>query len=98
LRGWPGRTSHGIGRFVPFIAEDATYWLSDGSCQGIDEIWSAIEKTFAKILEEVYGVRDMEWTVLTAEIAVCRYRCAWTGVVDGEPRCGQGRGTWCTSI
>lgn len=85
--------SHEIERVVPFIAEDATYWFSDGSYQGIDEIRSAIEKTFAKILDEVYEIRDLEWPVLTADVAVCRYRFAWTGVVNGEPRSGQGRGT-----
>ncbi|MCW8375883.1 YybH family protein [Streptomyces justiciae] len=85
--------SHDIERVVPFIAEDATYWFSDGSYQGIEEIRSAIEKTFMKILDEVYEVRDLEWPVLTPDVAVCRYRFAWTGVVDGEPRSGQGRGT-----
>ena len=85
--------SHDIERVVPFLAEDATYWFSDGSYQGIEEIRSAIEKTFATILDEVYEVRDLEWPVLTPDVAVCRYRFAWTGVVDGEPRSGQGRGT-----
>jgi ketosteroid isomerase-like protein len=85
--------SHDIERVVPFIAEDAMYWFSDGSYRGIGEIQSAIEKTFAKIRDEVYEIRALEWLVLTAEVAVCRYRFAWTGVVDGEPRSGQGRGT-----
>jgi hypothetical protein len=31
--------------------------------------------------------------VLTADVAVCRYLFAWTGVVNGELRSGQGRGT-----
>ncbi|NNN34344.1 nuclear transport factor 2 family protein [Streptomyces sp. S3(2020)] len=85
--------SHDIERVVPFIAEDATYWFSDGSYQGVEEVRSAIERTFAKILDEEYEIRDLEWPVLTAEVAVCRYRFAWSGVVDGEPRSGQGRGT-----
>ncbi|MEV6501531.1 YybH family protein [Streptomyces prunicolor] len=85
--------SHDIERVVPFIAEDATYWFSDGSYRGIGEIRSAIEETFAKILDEVYEVRDLEWPVLTTDVAVCRYRFAWTGVVDGALRSGQGRGT-----
>ncbi|WP_405512059.1 YybH family protein [Streptomyces canus] len=85
--------SHDISRVVPFIAEDAVYWFSDGSHRGIEEIRSAIERTFAKILDEVYEVRELEWPVLTADVGVCRYRFSWTGVVDGEPRSGQGRGT-----
>ncbi|MFI8076126.1 YybH family protein [Streptomyces sp. NPDC086033] len=82
-----------ISRVVPFIAEDAVYWFSDGSHRGIEEIRSAIEKTFAGILDEVYEVRELEWPVLTADVAVCRYLFAWTGVVNGELRSGQGRGT-----
>ena len=85
--------SHDISRVVPFIADDAVYWFSDGSHRGIEEIRSAIEKTFATILDEVYEIRDLEWPVVTADVAVCRYRFAWSGVVDGEPRSGQGRGT-----
>ncbi|WP_069766326.1 nuclear transport factor 2 family protein [Streptomyces sp. LUP47B] len=84
---------HDISRVVPFIAEDAVYWFSDGSHRGIEEIRSAIEKTFAGILDEVYEVRELEWPVLTADVAVCRYLFAWTGVVNGELRSGQGRGT-----
>lgn len=45
------------------------------------------------ILDEVYEIRDLEWPVLTTGVAVCRYRSAWTGVVEGRPRSGQGRGT-----
>ncbi|WP_338704059.1 nuclear transport factor 2 family protein (plasmid) [Streptomyces sp. Q6] len=30
--------SHDIERVVPFIAEDASYWFSDGSYRGIKEI------------------------------------------------------------
>ncbi|MEV7322025.1 DUF4440 domain-containing protein [Streptomyces sp. NPDC093970] len=85
--------SHDLSRVVQFIAEDAVYWFSDGSHRGIEQIRSAIGKTFATILDEVYELRDLEWPVLTADVAVCRYLFAWTGVVDGELRSGRGRGT-----
>ncbi len=85
--------SHAIGRVLPFVAEDATYWFSDGSYEGIDRITAAIKRTFATILDEVYEVRGLEWPVLSADVAVCRYRFAWTGLVAGERQSGQGRGT-----
>ena len=85
--------SHDLGRLVPMIAEDATHWFSDGSFRGLQEITGAIERTFAVILGEVYAIRDLEWVVLTAEHAVCRYRFSWAGVVDGQPCSGGGRGT-----
>jgi uncharacterized protein (TIGR02246 family) len=85
--------SHDIDRVAPLIAEDATYWFSDGSHQGLAAIRGAIERTFATIQDEVYRIEDLEWIVLAADHAVCRYRFFWRGVVDGRPRSGQGRGT-----
>jgi|SRR5580692_4477785 ketosteroid isomerase-like protein len=85
--------SHDIARVMPMIAEDAVYWFSDGSYSGLDEIKGAIELTFDTIHDEVYQVGDLEWVALTADHAVCRYRFSWTGVIDGQPRAGQGRGT-----
>jgi ketosteroid isomerase-like protein len=85
--------SHDIDRVVPLIAEDAIYWFSDGSYQGLDEIAGAIKRTFGTIQDEKYEIQDLEWVVLAADHAVCRYRFFWTGVVDGQPRSGEGRGT-----
>jgi len=85
--------SHDIDRVVPMIAGDATYWFSDGSYQGLEEITGAIERTFQAIQDEVYQITDLEWVVLSAEHAACRYRFWWTGVIDGQPRSGRGRGT-----
>ncbi|MGW0578609.1 YybH family protein [Streptomyces sp. NPDC002920] len=85
--------SHDIDRVMPLIAEDAVYWFSDGSYQGLGEIAGAIKRTFGTIQEEKYEIRDLEWVVLAADHAVCRYRFFWTGVVAGQPRSGEGRGT-----
>lgn len=82
-----------IDRVMSMIAEDATYWFSDGSYRGLEEINGAIERTFLMIEDEVYEIGDLEWVVLTAEHAVCRYRFGWSGLIDGEPRSGRGRGT-----
>lgn len=85
--------SHDIDRVVPLIAEDAVYWFSDGSYQSLGEIAEAIERTFGAIRDETYEIKDLEWVVLTADHSVCRYRFFWTGVIDGQPRSGEGRGT-----
>jgi ketosteroid isomerase-like protein len=85
--------SHNIDRVLAMIAEDATYWFSDGSYQGLEQITGAIERTFQAIQDEVYQITDLEWVVLSAEHAVCRYRFCWTGVIDGQPSSGRGRGT-----
>jgi ketosteroid isomerase-like protein len=82
-----------IGRVMTAIADDATYWFSDGSHRGVDEIRAAIERTFIMIQDETYRIDDLEWLVVSPDSAVCRYRFAWTGLVDGERRSGSGRGT-----
>jgi hypothetical protein len=45
--------SHDFGELVPLIADDATYWFTEGSYHGIVAIRRAIERTFTTILDEV---------------------------------------------
>lgn len=85
--------SHDWSNVKPFIASDATYWFTDGSYNGIEEIRDAIETTFATIQNEVYEIRDITWPATTDRIAVCTYTFAWKGIVDGEATFGNGRGT-----
>jgi uncharacterized protein (TIGR02246 family) len=84
---------HDFDQLVPLIASDATYWFTDGSYQGIDAIRAAVERTFATIVDEAYTIGDLEWVAISDDLAVCRYRFSWTGVVDGKQSSGQGRGT-----
>jgi ketosteroid isomerase-like protein len=85
--------SHDVRQVLPLIADDATYWFTDGSYRGRPEIAGALERTFAAIDDEVYEIRELEWFALTDELAACRYRFSWRGVVDGQPSSGRGRGT-----
>ena len=52
---------------------------------------------FIRAYEEATNSHDIvQLTPLIAaddEHAVCRYRFAWSGTVDGQPRTGGGRGT-----
>ncbi|HUA30803.1 MAG TPA: nuclear transport factor 2 family protein [Streptosporangiaceae bacterium] len=85
--------SHDIGRVAPMIAPDATYWFTDGCYRGRPQIEAAIGRTFGTIHDENYQIRELEWVIVAPEHAVCRYRFSWSGVVGGEARSGQGRGT-----
>lgn len=85
--------SHIWANIEPFIAYDATYWFTDGSYTGIDEIREAIETTFTKIQDEVYEIKDVHWPTITDTTAVCTYRFYWQGAVDGKQASGNGRGT-----
>ncbi|HWZ65455.1 MAG TPA: nuclear transport factor 2 family protein [Patescibacteria group bacterium] len=77
----------------PFISPTATYWFTDGSYTGISAIQKAIEATFASIQNEDYKVSDIHWPVVNSDVAVCTYDFSWKGMVNGNPKSGQGRGT-----
>jgi ketosteroid isomerase-like protein len=85
--------SHVWANVEPFIAEDATYWFTDGSYAGINEICNAVERTFAKIQDEEYKISNLGWPVISDQIAVCTYHFSWEGTVDGARQSGSGRGT-----
>jgi len=85
--------SHIWANVEPFIAPDATYWFTEHSYKGIDEIRTAIETTFTKIQDEVYEISNATWPVATGTVAVCTYAFRWQGTVDGQQASGNGRGT-----
>jgi ketosteroid isomerase-like protein len=75
------------------IAPDATYWFTDGSYTGIDEIRQAVEATFTKLQDEVYRISDVRWPLATETAAVCTYHFSWQATIDGKRQFGSGRGT-----
>jgi ketosteroid isomerase-like protein len=84
---------HDVDQLAPLIADDATYWFTDGSYHGIDAIKAALERTFTTILDEIYTIDELEWVAIAEDFGVCRYHFHWTGVIDGVPASGHGRGT-----
>ncbi len=85
--------SHVWENVAPFIAPQASYWFTDGSHFGIDEIRRAIEATFANIQDETYEIRDVRWPLVKDDAAVCTYTFHWRGIIDGQAKSGSGRGT-----
>ena len=85
--------SHVWKNVEPFIAPNATYWFTDGSYEGIEEVRTAIEMTFTKIQDEVYEIKNVRWPLMTGSEAVCIYTFSWRGLVDGQIASGSGRGT-----
>lgn len=85
--------SHVWTNVEPFIALNATYWFTDGSYEGIDEIRQAVEATFEKLQDEVYKIFDVRWPVATDGVSVCTYRFSWQATIDGVKQSGSGRGT-----
>jgi len=72
------------------VAEDATYWFTDGSHVGRQAIRLALARTWQAIREETYEIRDLEVVVEQRDLAVFRYRFLWSGVVEGGRSRGRG--------
>ncbi|GAA3597438.1 nuclear transport factor 2 family protein [Kribbella ginsengisoli] len=85
--------AHDVGRLRELIADDASYWFTDGSYEGVEAIADAVQRTFDEIRDEVYTISDLRWVHVSADFAVVRYRFHWAGLVDGQQREGRGRGT-----
>ena len=85
--------AHDVDRWRELVADDATYWFTDGSFEGIDAIADAVQRTFDEIRDEVYTIADLQWVCTSSDFAVVRYRFHWVGYIDGEKREGKGRGT-----
>ena len=85
--------SHDFSKVAPLIDDDAIYWFSDGSFEGIDAIKEAFENTWGKVKDEVYEIKSVRWLAKSDTIAICVYEFFWQGYVDGVKKSGNGRGT-----
>ncbi|WP_328330369.1 nuclear transport factor 2 family protein [Kribbella sp. NBC_00382] len=85
--------AHDVERWRELVADDASFWFTDGSYEGIEAITAAVQRTFDQIRDEVYTISDLHWVYASTDFAVVRYRFHWVGFVDGQQREGRGRGT-----
>ncbi len=85
--------SHDWKQVEPFVHSNASYFFTDGTFNGIEEIKEAVTATFEKIQEETYTVSNIRWVVADDTVAVCTYDFHWKGVVEGKPKESSGRGT-----
>lgn len=81
------------GAVAPFFHEDVCVTFSDGTFKGKMEVQKAFEKTFTLIQDEKYAMSNIHWITQTEEYAVCLYNFTWSGLIDGKPASGGGRGT-----
>lgn len=85
--------SHDVDSWSDLVADDATYWFTNGSHVGKAAIVAAVAHNFRVIENEVYRISEVEWVVQTTDLAVVRYRFSWHGIQAGKPSSGDGRGT-----
>ena len=85
--------THSWDQIVPHVAEDAVFIFTEDTFVGKAAAKAAFEKTFKLIENEVFSLHDIVWTVVTDDVATCRYEFRWKGLIEGQESSGGGRGT-----
>jgi ketosteroid isomerase-like protein len=76
------------------INKDACVTFSSGTVhRGKDAVRRAFEGNFAAIADETYRISNVHWVRRDREWAAYLFDFDWTGLIDGEPASGGGRGT-----
>jgi ketosteroid isomerase-like protein len=78
---------------APLIHEDACFIFSEGTYFGKAAIEAAIRATFDLIVSEHYAINDVVWIYVHDNSATCTYGFEWSGLIEGQPASGTGRGT-----
>lgn len=79
---------------LELIADDAVYFWSNGTTMfGKDAIAEGLDDNFRAIEDDTYDVHDVNWLVESPDAAACVFRFEWTGLTDGKPARGRGRGS-----
>jgi ketosteroid isomerase-like protein len=78
---------------APLIHEDACFIFSEGTYLGKAAIEPAVRATFDLIKSERYAIKDVVWTYVHEDSAACTYGFEWSGLIEGQPASGTGRGT-----
>jgi ketosteroid isomerase-like protein len=86
--------AHRLDATLAMIADDAVYLFSDGTAHiGKAAIANVLARNFAAIGDETYRISDVRWLLRTGDAATCVYVFEWSGIIDGKPASGSGRGT-----
>lgn len=85
--------SRNFNNVKPLVAGNATFWFSDGSYNGVEEIRDAFERTWNAIAEEEYSISDLQWLYRTEDSAACIYNFRSRGIINGNLNEFLGHGT-----
>jgi len=87
-------SAHDLRGALRVIANDAVFWLSDGTTHaGKEGIAAAIRESFEALKGGMFEISSVRWLVRTVATAVSVYRFRWSAVREGRPARGFGRGT-----
>lgn len=85
--------THSWDQIAPHIAIDAVFIFTEDTFVGKAAAKRAFEQTFKLIENEVFSLHDIAWTIVTHDVATCRYEFRWKGLISGQEASGGGRGT-----
>jgi ketosteroid isomerase-like protein len=85
--------THSWDQIAPCVADFAVFIFTEDTFVGKAAAKASFEKTFKLIENEVFSLHDIVWTVVTADVAACRYEFRWKGLISGQESSGGGRGT-----
>jgi ketosteroid isomerase-like protein len=86
--------AHALDVLLELIADDAIYLFSNQMTHvGKPAIRKAIRANFEAIEGETYRTRNLKWLANSNEVAACIYEFEWSGIMNGRPVSGHGRGT-----
>jgi ketosteroid isomerase-like protein len=78
---------------APLIADEATYWFTNGIFEGKPDIRKAFENTWSNIRNETYTISSVTWVVATYWVSACTYKFKSDGLVNGKRQVYEGHGT-----
>ncbi len=79
---------------APLVHPDACITFSSGAVhEGRDSIGAAYARNFALIDNEAYAISNVRWVRRDEVFAVYLFDFSWSGLIEGKPASGAGRGT-----
>jgi len=78
---------------APLVADDASFWFTNGHFAGKAAIQKAFEVTWDSIRDETYTISEVKWIVQNYWVSACTYRFKSDGIVDGKRQVYKGQGT-----
>lgn len=86
--------AHDLEGTLDLIAEDAIFLFSDHTSHvGKSAVRKVLAANFEAIRDEAYRLENLHWIASSDDMAVCVYEYRWSGVIEGQPKSGRGRGT-----
>lgn len=78
----------------PLVHDEACVTFSNGSVhKGKAAIQKAFEHNFSLIRDETYSMSNIHWVLKSGMTAVYLFEFNWSGLINGKPARGAGRGT-----